>query len=127
MERLEDMAKQNKSKQRSLEQMLELTKRYYVKQKAKQIQNALEALAKKQRSLSDKEAAENTSDNQEDINKAFNKLAEQLEQLREKNQALSKPTAIPDTSIEERSIQNDQADAKKQLQQNEQREGSNFD
>ena len=61
--------------------MLELTKRYYVKQKAKQIQNALEALAKKQRSLSDKEAAENTSDNQEDINKAFNKLAEQLERL----------------------------------------------
>ncbi|MFL2626101.1 MAG: DUF4175 family protein [Flavobacteriaceae bacterium] len=125
MERLEDMAKQNKSKQRSLEQMLELTKRYYVKQKAKQIQNALEALANKQRSLSDKEAAENTSDNQDNINKAFNKLAEQLEQLREKNQALSKPTAIPDTSIEERSIQNDQADAKKQLQQNEQREGSN--
>ena len=104
--------------------MLELTKRYYVKQKAKQIQKALEALGEQQRSLSDKEAAENTSENQDEINKAFNKLAEQLEQLREKNKELSKPTAIPDTSIEERSIQNDQADAKKQLQQNEQQEGS---
>lgn len=125
MARLEDMAKQNKSKQRSLEQMLELTKRYYVKQKAKQIQKKLETLGEKQRSFSDKEAAENTSENQGDINKAFNKLAEQLEQLREKNKELSKPTAISDTSIEERSIQNDQADAKKQLQQNEQQEGSN--
>lgn len=125
MERLEDMAKQNKSKQRSLEQMLELTKRYYVKQKAKQIQKELEALGEKQRSLSDKEAAENTSENQDDINKAFNELAEQLEQLRKKNKELSKPTPMPDTSIEERSIQNDQADAKKQLQQNEQQEGSN--
>ena len=126
MERLEDMAKQNKSKQRSLEQMLELTKRYYVKQKAKQIQKELEALGEKQQSLSAKEA-ENTSENQDDINKSFNKLAEQLEQLREKNKELSKPTAIPDTSIEERSIQKDQADAKKQLQQNEQQEGSNKD
>ena len=103
MERLEDIAKQNKSKQRSLEQMLELTKRYYVKQKAKQIQKELEALGEKQRSLSDKEATENTSENQDNINKSFNKLAEQLEQLREKNKELSK----------------------KQLQQNEQQEGSN--
>ncbi|MDG1014885.1 MAG: DUF4175 family protein, partial [Flavobacteriaceae bacterium] len=39
--KLDEMAKQRKNKQRSLEQLLELTKRYYVTQKSKQISSKL--------------------------------------------------------------------------------------
>ena len=55
IERIEKINQLNKSKQRSLEQMLELTKRYYVKQKAKQLKKRLEELSVAQKLLSEKE------------------------------------------------------------------------
>ena len=110
---------QNKAKARSMAQMLELTKRYYVTQKAKQIKNKLEDLSRKQQQLSKESLDQNTPAKQSEINKKFQDLKEMLETLRAKNQALSKPINLPDTQKEETAVQEDQAAAKTQLQQKE--------
>ena len=119
LERTGKLMQQNKAKARSMAQMLELTKRYYVTQKAKQIKNKLEDLSRKQQQLSKESLDQNTLAKQSEINKKFQDLKEMLETLRAKNQALSKPINLPDTQKEETAVQEDQAEAKTQLQQKE--------
>ncbi len=113
-EKLEDMAKQNKNKQRSLEQLLELTKRYYVTKKAEQIKNNLEQLSKDQTALS-KETEDNTKAAQEKLNTDFKTLQKELDTLRKDNDALTKPLALPDDPNLEESINNDQEQASDEL------------
>ena len=57
--KLDEIAKQSKNKQRSLEQLLELTKRYYVTKKAEQINNKLKALSEAQEQLSKTSSEQN--------------------------------------------------------------------
>ena len=113
-EKLEDMAKQNKNKQRSLEQLLELTKRYYVTKKAEQIKNNLEQLSKDQTALS-KETEDNTKAAQEKLNTDFKTLQKELDTLRKDNDALTKPLALPDDPNLEESINKDQEQASDEL------------
>ena len=84
------MSQNNKTKQRSLEQMLELTKRYYVTQKAKQLQKKLEELSANQKRLSEKENIQNTPKAQAKLTNSFKALSESLSELRRKNNNLSK-------------------------------------
>ena len=107
-EKLEEMAKQNKNKQRSLEQLLELTKRYYVSKKAEQLQNNLEELSKEQKQLAEESEETNTKKAQEKLNTDFKELTKELEDLRKDNDALSKPLDIPEDSTLEESITKDQ-------------------
>ncbi len=119
LERTGKLMQQNKAKARSMAQMLELTKRYYVTQKAKQIKNKLEDLSRKQQQLSKESLDQNTTAKQSEINKKFQDLKEMIETLRTKNQALSKPINLPNTQKEETAVQEDQVEAKTQLQQKE--------
>src|SRR5690606_31729712 len=52
--RLEDMAKQQNNNSRSLEQILELTKRYYIQAKLEKLKNDILSLSKKQSALAKK-------------------------------------------------------------------------
>ena len=113
-EKLEDMAKQNKNKQRSLEQLLELTKRYYVTKKAEQIKDNLEQLSKDQTALS-KKTEDNTKDAQDKLNTDFKTLQKELDALRKDNDALTKPLALPDDPSLEESIKKDQEQASDEL------------
>ena len=70
-QKLEELAKQNKNQKRSLQQMLELTKRYYVGKKLEKLQQKLENLAKLQEELAKKTAEKNTKEEQADLNKKF--------------------------------------------------------
>ena len=93
--RLEEVAKKQKTSQRSLEQLVELTKRYYVTEKAAQLAKDLEKLAEKQEALSEEEIKPNTSDKeQEKLNKDFEKLTEDLDELQKDNQELKKPLEL---------------------------------
>ncbi len=52
-QKLEELAKQNKNQKRSLQQLLELTKRFYVAKKMEKLANELEKLAEEQEKLSE--------------------------------------------------------------------------
>ena len=117
LDRVEQITKKNQTNQRSLEQMLELTKRYYVTQKSAQLQQELSSLAQKQQELSELKENKNTKSKQKEINQSFDALSKALENLRQLNNELTKPTPIPETQKEERSIVENQENALKKLDQ----------
>lgn len=90
--KLEEVAKKQKNSQRSLEQLVELTKRYYVTEKATQLAKDLEKLAEKQEVLAEKQLDSNSSEEeQEKLNESFEELAKELEELKKDNEDLRKP------------------------------------
>lgn len=110
-----DKLKQNsKSQSKNLEQLVELTKRFYVEKKAEQIADKLNDLAKKQDKLSE-EKEKNTSEKQAEINKEFKELSKELEELNKQNEELKSPLEIPDTKAEEKSVEEDLNKAKEKL------------
>jgi len=110
-----DKLKQNsKSQSKNLEQLLELTKRFYVEKKAEQIADKLNELSKKENRLSE-DKQNNTSDKQAEINKEFKDLSKELEELNKQNEELKSPLEIPDTKSEEKSVEEDLNKAKEKL------------
>ena len=114
-EKMEKFQQASKNQTKSLEQLVELTKRYYVEKKAEQIADKLDKLAEKQDKLSDKND-ENNADKQDEINKEFDKLQEELNDLEKENKELKAPMDLPKTDEKEKSIDEDLKDAKEQLQ-----------
>lgn len=111
-----DKFKQNSKNQvKSLEQLVELTKRYYVEKKAEQLADKLEKLSEKQEELSNKDK-ENTADKQEEINKEFDKIQEDLKDLEKENKELKSPMEIPKDAEKEKSIDEDLKKASDELQ-----------
>ncbi len=110
-----DKLKQNsKSQSLNLEQLVELTKRFYVEKKAEQIADKLNELAKKENKLS-QDKQNNTSEKQDEINKDFKELSKELDELKEQNEDLKSPLEIPDTKEEEKSVEEDLNKAKEKL------------
>ncbi|UMB59531.1 hypothetical protein MHL31_10620 [Lutibacter sp. A80] len=95
VDKLEKIAKKNKQNQQSLERILELTKRFYVEQKANQISEKLENLADKEEALSKKNDDENTSEKQDEINKEFTQVKKDIDLLHKQNQNLKRPMKLP--------------------------------
>jgi hypothetical protein len=116
-----DQLKQNtKNQQMSLEQLVELTKRYYAEEKAKQIADKLEQLGEKQEDLSKQNEDKNTKAEQDKINKEFDQIKKELDQLEKDNKELQSPLDIPNTDNEEKDIQNDLNKASDALEKNNQ-------
>jgi hypothetical protein len=114
-EKMDKYQKNSKDQKKSLEQLVELTKRYYVEKKAEQIADKLDKLAEKQDKLAEK-AEENTTSKQEEINKEFDKIKEELNDLEKENKELKAPIDMPKTEEKEKSIDEDLKNAKEQLQ-----------
>ena len=110
-QKLDDLAKQNKNKQRSLEQLLELTKRFYVEKKLDKLKDDLNKLASDQEKLANETDDKNTKDKQDNLNKQFEEFKNQLEQLKKEGADLKKPIDIPQDKLEENAIQKDQQKA----------------
>ena len=104
------------------EQMLELTKRYYVQKKAEKISRDLQKLAEKQEELSKKDGEENSKEAQEKLNEEFKKLEEQLNDLEKENQELKKPMEIPTDAKKQEEIKKEQEGASEELQKQEEQE-----
>ena len=115
LERLEKLTKKSKSKERSLNQMLELTKRYYVRQKANQLRNELERLSKQQEQLSDNIYEQSSLKDQREISKKFENISSELDSLSKQNVSLSKPIPFSETKIEQNSIKKDQKESEQLL------------
>ncbi|WNH13996.1 hypothetical protein [Thalassobellus suaedae] len=119
VKKLDELAKQNKNKKRSLEQLLELTKRFYVEKKLEKLKDDLEQLAEEQERLSTKDEEENTKEKQDELNKAFEDFKKQIEDLEKDSKELKKPIDIPRDKLDEKEIDDDQKKASEQLEKNE--------
>ncbi len=117
MEKMDKFKQTAKNQSKSLEQLVELTKKYYVQKKTEQLKDKLDKLADKQEDLSNKDK-ENTKENQDDINKAFDKIQEDLKDLQKENKELKKPLDIPNDPAQEKSIDEDLKKASDELQKN---------
>lgn len=114
-EKMEKFQQASKNQTKSLEQLVELTKRYYVEKKAQQIADKMNKLAEKQDKLAEKQD-ENNAEKQDEINKEFDELQEELKELQKDNKELKSPIDIPKTEEKEKSIEEDLKEAKDKLQ-----------
>ncbi|WP_210423625.1 DUF4175 family protein [Croceivirga thetidis] len=114
--RLEELAKKQSSGKRNLEQLLELTKRYYVTEKLNQLAKDLEELSEKQDALGKRENEEGVSEKeQQELNNDYNKLDEELNELKQDNQDLRKPMDLDIDKSTQESIKEDQKEALKEV------------
>lgn len=119
-EKLEKLASKAKSQKRSLEQILELTKKYYVNKKMEKIANELDKLAKEQDKLSNKKPKENTKEKQDELNKKFEDIQKELEELEKDNKDLKQPIDLPRDKNKEENVKDDQEKASEELDKKEQ-------
>ncbi|HEY0045243.1 MAG TPA: DUF4175 family protein [Flavobacterium sp.] len=116
-EKMEKFKQTSKNQTKNLEQLVELTKKFYVEKKAEQIADKLEKLAEKQEALSDKEK-DNTAPQQEEINKEFEKIEEELEELEKENKELKAPVDLPKDEEKQKKIDEDMKKATDELKKN---------
>ncbi|MFV9551858.1 DUF4175 family protein [Algibacter sp. PT7-4] len=119
IQKLDELAKQNKNKKRSLQQLLELTKRFYVEKKLERLQDDLLKLAEQQEQLSNKPDKENTTDKQDTLNKNFANYKKELEDLEKESKQLKKPIEIPRDKLDEQEVDKEQQNAFNELKKNE--------
>ena len=119
-EKLEQLAKQNKNKKRSLEQLLELTKRYYVSKKAEKLKAELEEMAKEQEKLSEETKENNTKDKQEELNKKFEEFQKEMDELQKDNKELREPIdEVKQDKKSEEEVKKEQQEASENLEKKE--------
>ena len=114
MEKLDRFKQNSKNQVKNLEQLVELTKKYYVEKKAEQLADKLDKLGDKQDKLSDNDK-ENNADKQEEINKEFDKIQEELKDLDKENKELKSPLDIPKDAEKEKNIDEDLKKASDEL------------
>jgi hypothetical protein len=119
IQKLDELAKQNKNKKRSLEQILELTKRFYVEKKLEKLQDDLNKLGDDQNELSKKDETENTKSKQEELNERFKEFKNEIEKLEKENENLKKPMEIPRDKLDEQEVDEDQQNASDELEKGE--------
>ncbi len=127
IKKVKQLSEENKQQERSLERVLELTKRFYIEEKTMQIARKLQKLSKEQDSIVTKEKPDMPSQN--NISAQFKKITKELEELNKDNSNLKEPLEIPslDNEIEdvEKALSNTQeklskkniSEAKKSQQQ----------
>lgn len=117
LNKLEKLTQQNKQEKRSLERLLELSKRFFVEKKAAQISNKLDSLSKKQKEQSEKE--QNKAKDQEELNKDFEKIQKDFDELNKQNKQLAQPMDFPQTKNDEDKIREEMKNASKELESQE--------
>ena len=119
-ERLDQMSKKSKNSARSMKQLLELTKRFFVQTKGERLGRQLEELGKEQ---TQQAAVNKTSDldKQKELTKKFEQFKDDFKELKKENEDLKKPLDLPDEDeLEE--ISDAQQKAEEQLKQEEESE-----
>ncbi|TAI47562.1 hypothetical protein [Flagellimonas allohymeniacidonis] len=112
--RLDELGKKQSSGARNLEQILELTKRYYVSEKMAQMAKQLDDLSKEQEKLANEEVKQEV-EMQKDLKEEFDRLAKELQELKKDNKGLKKPMEINVSESQEEGVKQDQEDALEEL------------
>lgn len=114
--KLEELGKKQSSSARNLEQILELTKRYYVTEKMAQLSKELDELSEKQEKLSEEDSAISEEEKkQQKLNEDFKELAKELDELKKDNENLKKPMGINVKDKDKESVEEDQKKALDEL------------
>ena len=92
IKKTKELAEQNKQQERSLERILEMTKRFYIEQKMQKLADNLNELSKKQEDLSKKDT---TKEEQNKINEKFQDIKKELNELKKDNKELKNPMDMP--------------------------------
>ncbi len=115
-ERLEEIGKRQQNSKRNLSQLLELTKRYYVTEKASELSNRLNKLAEKEETLSKINQDQDFNiEEQGKINQDFEEIGKDLQELRKLNEDLKKPFPMDTGEDKEREVKEDLNDALEEL------------
>jgi len=110
--KLEELGKRQQNGKRNLEQLVELTKRYYVTEKVNQLARELEKLGNKQEELAEKEIElKDKREEQQKLSEEFKNLAEELEELKKDNESLKKPLNLTIDRKEQEDVTKDQKEA----------------
>jgi hypothetical protein len=115
VKKLDELSKKNKQNERSLEQILELTKRYYVQEKMNQLADKLDELAKKQDTLAKEEKQDKAA--QDELKKEFDKVKEALEDLEKQNQDLKSPIKTPETKKDSEDVDKEMQKASDEMKE----------
>jgi len=118
LEKIEKLSKTTQSQERSLEQILELTKRYYISKKFEKIAKELEKLAEQQEELPKKTDDINTKEAQDKLNNEFKNIQKELDSLQKENNELNTPINLDDKKEAQNEISNDQQKASDKLEKN---------
>lgn len=114
--KLEEISKKQQTSERNLEQLLELTKRYYVTEKMAQLAKDLDVIAKKQELLSELEVGEDLdAEAQEELNKEFQEIANEIDELKKDNADLKKPLDINISTDQQEAVKSDQEKALEEI------------
>lgn len=114
--RLEELGKNQGKNTRNLEQILELTKRYYVTEKASQISKELDELAKRQEILSELKLGQDFSDKeQKKLNEGFDNLEKEIRALEKDNDKLQKPLEFDTDKKKTDAVKQDQQEALEEI------------
>lgn len=127
-EKLKKLAENKKSRRRDLDELLELTKRYYVRQKSQKIGSDLEKLGKQQSGLAQNDTG-NTSKAQSALNDEFKGLKRRFDSLAEENKGLRNPMDLGRDKDKETSVSEDQEKARsklKEAEKNADKENKNY-
>lgn len=119
-QKLEELAKQNKNKKRSMEQLLELTKRYYVARKTEKLKEELDKMAEDQEKLSEESPENNNKEEQDKLNEKFEEFDKELEDLKKDNEDLKEPMPLPKENKQQEDIKQEQKEASENLEKKEQ-------
>lgn len=110
--KLEELANKQNGNQRGLEQLVELTRRYYVSERAAQLARRVKELEREQRDLAPGNSDINKEvETQRLINESFKEVISDLEELRKDNNALKRPAKLPDSGQLQEDIKRDQREA----------------
>ncbi|MFA9187170.1 DUF4175 family protein [Flavobacterium magnesitis] len=117
LDQLDQFKQKGKNQVKNLQQLVELTKKYYIQKKAEQLADKLDKLSDKQDKLSENEK-ENTLSKQQQINNDFDKIQKELDDLKKENKELKSPLDIPKEDASEKSIDEDLKKASEELKNN---------
>ena len=120
---LEDMQQSDEDLEKELDRTLELFKQMELEQKLEKSIDDLQKLAEKQRELALKsnmgnQNKEHIAEKQDELNKEFEALQEDLVKAKELNEQLENKQEIPDTKSNEEKIKEDMQKSAEQLKKN---------
>ncbi len=117
LKKINELKNYSEFQEKSLERMLEITKKYYLRQKFNTLSEQIKDLSKKQLGLS-KSNKDKTQD-QKQIKNRFDEIQNQLDSLTQLNKSLKQPLKLPDFNTDSKEIKQDINKAMQQIRQNE--------
>ena len=115
LKKMQEMSSHAKYREKSLKELLEMTKRFYVEQQLQHITDVLDELSKKQETLKDQ--PDNSLKKQQKQSEDFNALQKKIDDMMEDNKSLEKPMSIDAQKAEQQQVNDQQQQAEQHLQQ----------